>query len=130
MTRLLAIGIVLPAAQALACTPSLRGDGVRTLEGRSYVVSWRAPVPAPLAEFFAVDFAVCARDGGAVGSPRVDATMPAHGHGMNYRPNIVALGDGRFRADGLLLHMPGRWQLSFDVASGSGETFRDTLVVD
>ena len=128
MKPALAIGIVLPAAQVLACAPALHGDGVRTLEGRSYVLAWRGPVPLPLAQFFAVDFAVCARDGGAVESPRVDATMPAHGHGMNYRPNIVVLGDGRFRADGLLLHMPGQWQLTFDV--GGGETFGDTLVVD
>jgi hypothetical protein len=126
--RALAISVVLPAAQALACAPALRGDGVRTLEGQRYVVAWRGPAPLPLAEFFALDFAVCARDGRTVASPRVDATMPAHGHGMNYRPSITALGDGRFRADGLLLHMPGQWQLTFDV--GGGETFGDTLVVD
>jgi len=91
------------------------------------VLAWRAPAPLPLAEFFAVDFAVCARAGGRIEAPRVDATMPEHGHGMNYRPTVAAQGRGRFRADGLLLHMPGRWQLSFAVGD---ELLRTAVNVD
>ena len=45
----------------------------------------------------------------------LDATMPEHRHGMNYRPTLMALGGGRWRADGLLWHMSGRWELRFDV---------------
>jgi hypothetical protein len=48
----------------------------------------------------------------------VDALMPAHRHGMNYRPAITRLGPGRWRADGLLLHMPGRWEFRFEIRSG------------
>lgn len=44
----------------------------------------------------------------------VDATMPAHRHGMNYRPKLKALGGGRFQVDGLLWHMSGHWELRFD----------------
>lgn len=44
----------------------------------------------------------------------LDATMPEHRHGMNYRPTLVALGGGRWRADGLLWHMSGLWELRFD----------------
>jgi hypothetical protein len=113
-------------AWAPACEPNL-GDAAQTIKGKRHVVAWRAPAPLPLAQFFALDFAVCARDGGRVEAPRVDATMPQHGHGMNYRPTVEALGDGRFRADGMLLHMPGRWQLSFTVG---GETLRAPLIVD
>src|SRR5207244_3460995 len=40
-------------------------------------------------------------------------------HGMNYRPTLAAKGGGRYVAEGLMFHMPGRWELSFDVdASG------------
>ena len=46
---------------------------------------------------------------------RFDATMPQHGHGMNYQPSVVAEDGGWFRFEGSLLHMPGRWQLVFDV---------------
>lgn len=119
--------VALLPSLAIACTPGLAGDGVRTIESPRHVVSWRAPAPLPLAQFFAIDFAICARDGSRIELPRVDATMPEHGHGMNYRPTVETLGEGRFRADGLLLHMPGRWQLSFAVG---GETLRAALLVD
>lgn len=55
----------------------------------------------------------------------LDATMPEHRHGMNYRPTLVSLGDGRWRADGLLWHMSGRWELRFDLAlDGRPQTLR------
>ena len=50
---------------------------------------------------------------------RVDAVMPEHGHGMNYRPSVTAAPGGRWRAEGLLFHMPGRWDLIFDVRRGN-----------
>jgi len=49
--------------------------------------------------------------------------MPEHRHGMNYRPTVATSGEGRYRAEGLLFHMPGRWQLLFDVERG-GRTER------
>ena len=54
---------------------------------------------------------------------RVDAQMPEHRHGMNYRPRVFAEDDGLYVAEGLLFHMPGRWQLLFDVERG-GRTER------
>lgn len=49
----------------------------------------------------------------------VDAGMPAHGHGMNRTPLLERTPDGGFRARGLLFHMPGAWELYFDVARGA-----------
>jgi hypothetical protein len=46
---------------------------------------------------------------------RVDAVMPEHRHGMNTETVVTARGGGRYEAQGLLLHMPGRWELHFDV---------------
>ena len=61
---------------------------------------------------------------------RVDATMPEHRHGMNYRPSLQALGGGRWRAEGLMFHMPGRWELRFDVdAGGKTETLRQSITL-
>lgn len=48
----------------------------------------------------------------------VDATMPHHGHGMNVEPRIERRDDGRFIAEGMLLHMPGRWEFTVDVLRG------------
>jgi hypothetical protein len=124
--------LALHAGTALACDPALRGDGVVRVEGQRFVVAFR-PQPAPirLSEFFALDVAVCARDGTAPAALRVDARMPEHNHGMNYRPRVFARGNGRFEATGLLLHMQGRWQLSFDAQSpGSAETLRTDVRLD
>ena len=55
-------------------------------------------------------------DGAAVRA--VDATMPAHRHGMNYRARVRP-GDapGTWRAEGLLMHMPGEWRLTVDAGN-------------
>jgi len=59
---------------------------------------------------------------------RVDATMPEHRHGMNYRPSLQDLGGGRWRAQGLLWHMAGRWELRLDVAAaGATHTLRQVV---
>ncbi len=42
---------------------------------------------------------------------RVDASMPEHRHGMNYRPRLQPAGPGAWTANGLVWHMPGRWEL-------------------
>ena len=56
--------------------------------------------------------------------------MPSHGHGMNYRPTVAALGGGRYRAEGLMFHMPGQWELTFIVQSaGASERITHTLVL-
>jgi hypothetical protein len=99
------------------------------VESARYVVVFE-PRPAPIAvgRDFALDVSVCAR--GQADAPRalrVDAVMPAHRHGMNYRPSIEPRGDGRYLAQGLLFHMPGHWQLLFDVESSAG---RERLIAD
>jgi hypothetical protein len=81
-----------------------------------------APRPWPLAvgRHFAVDVVACVPAGAGVpDSLRVDADMPAHRHGMNYRASVKPLGQGRFVAEGLMFHMPGRWRFIFDVGSGA-----------
>jgi hypothetical protein len=85
--------------------------------------------PARLAtdRHFSLIIATCpATEGAAL---RVDATMPEHRHGMNYRPGITTLGPGRWRADSLLFHMPGRWELHFDVRENE-RTERLTDIVE
>lgn len=90
--------------------------------------SWKVDGP-PIAvgRQFALEVQVCPAD--AVVS-RVDATMPEHRHGMNYRPSVHALGGGRWRAQGLLFHMSGVWELRLDVqAGGVSERLRDAITL-
>lgn len=51
-----------------------------------------------------------------------NADMPGHGHGINTQPEWRPLGDGRWQIDGMLLHMPGYWELTFDVRRPDGST--------
>ncbi len=47
-----------------------------------------------------------------------------HKHGMNYRPSVKALGQGLYRAEGLMFHMPGRWELVFELRDGQAPPLR------
>ena len=58
-------------------------------------------------------------------SLRVDAYMPEHKHGMNYRTTVKPAEGGRYQAEGFMFHMPGRWDFIFEVRSG-GKTDRVT----
>lgn len=58
---------------------------------------------------------------------RFDATMPAHKHGMNYRPKVIQEQSGLFRIENILLHMPGRWQLAFELIQAAN---KQTLYID
>jgi hypothetical protein len=66
---------------------------------------------------FTIEVAACIGPGNAPRRIRIDARMPAHGHGMNYTPTEKTLGPGHARFAGLVFHMPGRWEISFDVFS-------------
>lgn len=83
--------------------------------------------PAPLVSGkpLVLDLQVCSTSGQpAPARLVVDADMPAHKHGMNYRPTVRSLGEGRFEAQGLLLHMPGRWRFLFDLQVAGGPAVR------
>ena len=86
--------------------------------------------PIVVGKLFAVEVQVCPAHAVLA---RVDATMPEHQHGMNYRPSVQRIGnakDGRWRADGLMFHMPGRWELRFDVqADGRTEKLTNTVML-
>ena len=113
------------AAQA-ACGDSLPAAHRLLAEGDGLQVAFAPrPAPLPLGRHFALDIVVCP----AAGQPlpatlAVDADMPAHRHGMNYRASITALGGGRFRADGLMFHMAGRWRLVFELPATAGAPAR------
>jgi hypothetical protein len=109
------LALLAPAAQAC----ELPGGPSETLQSSRYTLVYRAAPELRVGEHFALELAVCPAPE-AVG---IDAWMPAHRHGMNYRPSITALGGGRYLAEGLLFHMPGRWEFLFELR-GSGGTER------
>jgi cytochrome c peroxidase len=72
---------------------------------------------AEIGKHFSLEIAACAKAGGEPKSLKVDAHRPEHRHGMNYAPSLKKTGPGRWRADGLLLHMPGKWEFVFEIDS-------------
>ncbi len=86
----------------------------------TYVVSFEpTPSPIPMNEKFDLRFTVTPKSGPAEGlSVQVDARMPAHGHGMNRVPRVARQPDGSYSAEGMLFHMPGHWELYFDITRG------------
>jgi len=86
----------------------------------------RAPVA--LGQPFTVDIRICADAGETIERIGVDATMPAHRHGMNYRPEVTQTGENAYTASGLLFHMRGEWQIAVS-AYGADSTTLFTLDV-
>ena len=121
-----ALALLGAAAARAACPPA--PVGAQTIEGSGVQAAWW-PEPAPLgvARPFAVLVQLCPVEAQLL---RVDARMPEHRHGMNYRPSIKPLGQGRWRADGLLWHMSGRWELRLDVqAQGATQALLQSVVL-
>ena len=96
--------------------------------GSSVTALVRSQQEIEVGEAFDVTIELC--EPGQVELLEVDATMPAHGHGMNYKAELSTIsgsGDsvsgsdtgtavgGSYRAQGLLFHMPGEWQWSLKV---------------
>lgn len=92
--------------------------GVR-VETERVVISYRTvPANIEVGKAFVLELAACAKKGAAVSDHvRLDARMPEHRHGMNYRVKVVPLADGRYRSEGWLFHMPGRWEFVFDLGA-------------
>ncbi len=119
-TVLLSLGLLSAAGGAAAACPLPD----KALHKGVVQLAWK-PVGGAITvgQPFTLDMQVCPSSATLV---RVDATMPAHRHGMNYRPSIQATGDGAWRAEGLMFHMPGHWQLQWQVRTPDGvETLVD-----
>jgi hypothetical protein len=101
---------------AAVCGESLPQATRQIVTGSGYQIAF-APsrVPIEVSKHFEVSLEVCPEAGNTMpDTVRVDADMPAHRHGMNYRTAVKALGGGRFTADGLMFHMPGQWRFIFE----------------
>jgi hypothetical protein len=123
MMRGLWLVLLAPAAQAC----ELPGGPAEKLQSAAHTILYRAAPAVRVGEHFALELAVCPTPDGL----RVDAWMPEHRHGMNYRPSLKALGGGRYRAEGLLFHMPGRWEFMFELrAGGATERFAHAVRVE
>jgi hypothetical protein len=133
MMRTIALGLLamtLAAALAAADCPLDLGHGTGwVLFSQHYMIAFRPDPPHfEAGEPLALILNVCTKGGDAAELVAVEvhaiaATPPA---GQDPPPadplrlSIVPGVDGRYRAEGLLLAKPGRWEIDFDVRSKSG----------
>ena len=119
-----ALALVLAAGQAAACDRPEGWTGGASVAGERWTAWWRSePAPIPVGAHFAIRFHLC---GPPVDRVKVRGWMPDHRHGMNYRPAVTLNGPSG-TAEGLMFHMPGRWQLILDVR---GAAVRETLTAE
>lgn len=98
------------------CQNVLDNGGVAALDEPLTVLQ---PVGAiEVSEPFDVIVTVCG-DGAGATEVALDATMPAHGHGMNYAPEHTVINrtdsSVQVKVNGVRLHMPGTWQWSINL---------------
>ena len=116
-----ALILCLAALSACAAPPpswTFEGEEILSNDG-AWAVRWRSsPEEVPLNEPFVIEAQVIPMRGASLPEQlplEVDAAMPQHRHGMNRLPRMIALGGGLFRAEGMLFHMEGSWELYFDI---------------
>jgi hypothetical protein len=112
-------GLFLMSCCALAATAA-----PLVSSGGTYVVSWHVDGDKmPLNKVFDLDVTVhkAADHKPAEGVKlAVNATMPAHHHGMNVKPVVKPVDAGNWLVSGMLFHMPGNWQITLDIDNGTG----------
>jgi len=113
----LAAGATLSASPAWACEVP---EGFMRLASPEAEIAYRwVPAGPKVGRLFGAEVIACrAPEPGPPSRLVLDAQMPAHGHGMNYRPTVAETGPGRFRVEGLMLHMAGQWIVTFDLYQG------------
>ena len=118
MKTVLLLILMVCATVSEACY--LSGGGRFQVDEQTVLYARFSEFPPAVSEHFSLYLLICRND--QPWSPAVvklDATMPDHGHGMNYYPDIVRVDTGRYEVNGLLLHMPGLWQFDIDLKHNS-----------
>ncbi|MEO7436019.1 MAG: FixH family protein [Candidatus Binatia bacterium] len=117
-----------PASGRAATTPlpaetPVPGAPARWSEKHLFHVRYEStPVPVPLLAVHTWTITVTDAAEQPVRGANVTVLggMPAHGHGLPTTPVVSELGDGRYRIEGLKVHMPGAWTVAFRIKASTG----------
>jgi len=103
------------------------------VENDQYTAVIKNLEPVKVSEPLTVLVTVCG-EVSAIDEFTLDASMPVHGHGTNYQPNIKKVESesdyALYQVEGIVLHMPGKWQWDMEIGSTSGkQTLNHEFVV-
>src|SRR5258708_34892328 len=117
----LLLALLAGVAPAMADCPLDLGRGTGwVVFSDHYMIAFRPePMRIEVGEPFALLFNVCTKNGNPAELVAVEAQMPEQKRGMEYKPTIVSAGDGRYRAEGMVFDMSGRWELATDGRAGA-----------
>jgi hypothetical protein len=116
LTSLAALSFGFSSASVAACGEQFNSTTRQIIESPNFTIAYEPSVwPIPVGKLFAVRVQVCsASSSDVVSGLKIDADMPAHKHGMNYKPSVSKQSDTVFLAQGLMFHMPGQWRMQFE----------------
>ncbi len=109
------------------------GDNAILIQGEKYKVLLQTESVLEVSKPSTVTALVCG-DVNGISEFKIDASMPAHGHGTNYTPSVsideVSDKTASYTIDGVVLHMPGTWQWEVDITDKDGsETLEKEFVL-
>lgn len=128
--RVAALGAVVAlgaiTAQAATC-PLSPSDPTFMAEGPVQAIWTTEPATPVVGDPFVMRIALCPATAQLV---KVDAEMPDHRHGMNYKPSFTPMGDGRWRVEGMVWHMAGRWAVKVETRlDGTPHTLTRSVIL-
>jgi hypothetical protein len=115
-------------APALAC-PLEIGAQAMTAETAAPFNAYVSLDPIVLSQPFDMRLTLCGSQTEKIGRIEIEAIMPTHQHGMNYAPVVKSVSVGHFSVSGMVLHMPGLWQIQVTVFTDDDPIFF-SLVMD
>jgi hypothetical protein len=130
--RLLVLLSIAVATPALAeCPLDLgRGTGIVVFSEHFIIALRPEPLRLEAGAAFALVLNVCTKGGEPAELLGIDAQLDEK-NVINEAPRIVAGGNGRYRAEGLVPTAPGAWEVGFNVREGKDvERLTHDLIVD
>jgi hypothetical protein len=113
------------SSNVMASETCTQGDDNTTiLQGDTFSAAISVESQIEVSKPFSAMVTVCAATASDI-SMQIGATMPSHGHGMNYTPKVTLVESAnnvaRYQVDGLVMHMPGEWQWTLIISDNNSE---------
>jgi len=124
------LALALAGCDGGAAAPPAAKKTIDSNDGRYQVEVETKPAAIEVNQPFDVVVTVTPKSGAAKDlGVVVDARMPAHFHGMNRTAKLSRAGGNTWKAEGLVFHMSGHWELYVDITDG-GVTERAQMDVN